>query len=214
MTKREKTMLDILSTVDECVIQPFYNKENIIVSYFVMSGTPVRFESKPLQSASSGRLPHSEPEVAKEYKTDADKLLFLKQFGQYMNNDALRAYGRSHCLPCAELRYRYSETERRLLARLDAGDFDGPLDYYWESRYGSTFTYEIVNGIPIEYKQGKSTRFFDGKETETISKDAHIRRKYLTDDDKLEFLQRFGRDMADEEAFDYSWESWSKRYQK
>lgn len=206
MTKREKTMLSILASVNETVIMPFQNDYGLIVSYVVISGLPVRFETSP-------EYP-DKPQATKEYATDTDKLLFLQQFGQYMQNEALQRYGVSHYVPCPELRFRYTEMERHLLMRLDAGEFDGPLDYYWESLHGITFTYEIVNGLPIEYKQGKSTRYFDGKENEIISKDAHIYRKYLTDDDKLEFFQRFGRDMHDDEVVDYCWANRYKLYRK
>ena len=197
MTKREKTMLRILASINETVIMPFKNEQGIIVSYMVISGIPTRFETSP-------ECPDN-PQIAKEYTTDNDKLLFLRQFGQYMQDESLQRYCLSHYVPCSELRFRYTETERHLLSRLDAGDFDGRLDYYRESLYGSTFTYEIMNGIPIKYKQGKATRYFNGEENETISKEVRIYRKYLTDDAKLEFFQRFGRDMHDDEAVDYCW---------
>lgn len=206
MTKREKTMLSILASVNETVIMPFQNEQGIIVSYVVISGLPVRFETSPEH--------HNKPQVTKEYVTDADKLLFLRQFGQYMQDESLRGYGSSHYVPCPELRFRYTETERHLLARLDAGIFDGPIPHYWESPYGASFNWVIENGIPVEYKLPKATRFFDGNENETISKDAHIYRKCITDDDKLDFFQKFGRDLTDDEAFDYCWEYTHKRYQK
>ena len=47
MTKREKTMLSILASVNETVIMPFQNEQGIIVSYVVISGLPVRFETSP-----------------------------------------------------------------------------------------------------------------------------------------------------------------------
>lgn len=206
MTKREKNILSILASVNETVLLPFKNEQGIIVSYIVISGVPTRFETSPEHP--------DNPRIVKEYLTDSDKLLFLRQFGQYMQDESLQSYGRSHYIPCPELRFRYTETERHLLERLDVGAFDCQCICYFESDYGATFTWAIENGIPTEYKTPRSVRVFDGKENETINKKSIIYRKCLTDDSKLEFFQRYGRDMHDDEAIDYCWANRYKLYHK
>lgn len=206
MTKHETKMLAILSTINECVIMPFRNEDEDIISYTVTLGIPAKYMAKKDHP--------DELEVVKEYTTDNDKLLFLRQFGMYMKDSELRQYGYSHYVLCKELRYRYTKTEQHLLERLDAGEFDCPLIYYFESDYGNTFTWSIENGIPIEYKTSRSARVFNGRENETIDKKPNIYRKCLTDDSKLEFFQRYGRDMHDDEAIDYCWANRYKLYRE
>ena len=83
--------------------------------------------------------------------------------------------------------------EKSLLEKLASGILDGIVGDEREYR-GHRSVYcgkYIKNGVPVSYRQGESTRFFNGKENEQISgkrEEVH----YNTDDLKLEFLQRYG----------------------
>jgi hypothetical protein len=68
----------------------------------------------------------------------------------------------------------------------------------------------IKDGKPVSYRQGQSERFFNGRENENISgkrKEEH----FDTDEKKLEFLQRYGWLIDDEDVRSYSAEFKSKK---
>lgn len=53
-------------------------------------------------------------------------------------------------------------------------------------------------------KQGPTRRFFNGKENERIPGVLHTMQEWLTDEEKLQFLQRFGWLMNDTDVRAYS----------
>ena len=61
----------------------------------------------------------------------------------------------------------------------------------------------IKNGEPVSYREGESTRFFNGKENERIP-GKRTEERYDTDDRKLEFLQRYGWLIDDSDVRAYS----------
>ena len=100
---------------------------------------------------------------------------------------------------------RITDEERRLLAKLKSGVLDG--------RVGDIKTYRgyqnvyygkyIKNGIPVSYREGESKRFFNGRENERTP--GKREEEYFdTDEKKLEFLQRYGWLIDDEEVRTYS----------
>ena len=98
-----------------------------------------------------------------------------------------------------------TDEEQRLLEKLSAGALDGMVGN--ERVYG---TYKSVyygkyikDGVPVSYRQGESSRFFNGKENETIP-GARQEEHFDTDDRKLEFLQKYGWLMDDEDVKTYS----------
>lgn len=103
-----------------------------------------------------------------------------------------------------------TEVELHLLERLANGEFDGfKGSYFWpNSVYWST----IEDGIPIRWKQGPGTDFFNGKENEHIPGKTKVYKRFLTDDEKLEFFRKYGREMPDQEVQDYYWNNWEKMY--
>lgn len=95
--------------------------------------------------------------------------------------------------------------EKSLLKKLASGLIDGMVGEEREYRgYKSVFCGKYIkDGEPVSYRQGESTRFFNGKENEQISgkrEEVH----YDTDDRKLEFLQNYGWLTHDDEAKSYS----------
>ena len=98
-----------------------------------------------------------------------------------------------------------NEEEEFLLAKLASGALDGLVgdertygvqkNVYW-GKY-------IKDGEPVSYRQGESERFFNGKENERIP-GKRTEERYNTDERKLEFLQRFGWLMDDDDAQAYS----------
>lgn len=95
--------------------------------------------------------------------------------------------------------------ERTLLEKLASGVLDGMVGrekVY--SGYKNVYCGKYIkDGEPVSYREGESSRFFNGKENERISgkcEEYH----YDTDDRKLEFLQRYGWLMDDEDVRAYS----------
>lgn len=98
-----------------------------------------------------------------------------------------------------------TDEERRLLAKLASGLLDGMVGDEREYRgYKSFFCGKYIkNGEPVSYRQGESTRVFNGKENERIA-GKREEEHFDTDDRKLEFLQRLGWLTKDEEVQAYS----------
>ena len=98
-----------------------------------------------------------------------------------------------------------SSEEKNLLAKLASGVLDGMVGEEREYRgYKSVYCGKYIqNGEPVSYRQGESTRFFNGKENERIS-GKREEEHYNTDDLKLEFLQRYGWLTDDDEVKAYS----------
>ena len=95
--------------------------------------------------------------------------------------------------------------EKHLLERLANGDFDGPVgDDFVTGSYRKVYHWKsIIEGVPVLIREGESTRFFNGKENETIS-GKRTEERFETDEQKLVFLQRFGWLIHDREAQAYS----------
>ena len=100
---------------------------------------------------------------------------------------------------------RRTAEENHLLKRLANGEFDGPVgDDFVTGSYRQVYHWKSIrDGIPIFIRQGESTRFFNGKENESIP-GKRTEKRFETDEQKLEFLQRFGWLMPDIEAQAYS----------
>ena len=95
--------------------------------------------------------------------------------------------------------------EQSLLAKLASGALDGMVGDEREYRgYKSVYCGKYIkDGVPVSYRQGESERFFNGRENERIlgkREEEH----YDTDERKVEFLQRYGWLMDDEEVRAYS----------
>ena len=56
--------------------------------------------------------------------------------------------------------------ERNLLKRMTSGALDGYVGDDLTTSGGSTVWKVIKNGVPAMFKQGPSSRFFNGKENE------------------------------------------------
>lgn len=98
-----------------------------------------------------------------------------------------------------------SNEEKNLLTKLAEGVFDGMVGnekVYSGYKNVSCGKY-IKDGEPISYREGDSSRFFNGKENETIL-GKRTEEHYDTDDRKLEFLQRYGWLIDDEDVRAYS----------
>lgn len=94
--------------------------------------------------------------------------------------------------------------EKSLLKKLASGALDGMVGDDLTTSGGSSVWKSIKNGVPAMFKQGPSKRFFNGKENERIEGVLHTLQKWDTDDQKLEFLQKFGWLMKDKDVKSYS----------
>ncbi len=98
-----------------------------------------------------------------------------------------------------------TDEEKLLLAKLARGLLDGMVGderVYREHKRVFCGKY-IKDGVPVSYRQGESERSFNGKENERIPGKREEER-FTTDERKLEFLQRYGWLMNDEDAVAYS----------
>ena len=95
--------------------------------------------------------------------------------------------------------------EQLLLAKLDSGKLDGMVGDEREYRgYSSVYCGKYIkSGIPIMYRQGQSTRFFNGRENER-SPGKREEEHFDTPERKLQFLQRYGWLMDDPDVRAYS----------
>lgn len=95
--------------------------------------------------------------------------------------------------------------ENRLLERMARGEFDGPVGSdFVTGTFKKVYHWKLIkDGVPVFIRQGESTRTFGGKEWETAS-GKRTEQRYETDEQKLEFLKRFGWLIPDKEAKDYS----------
>ena len=232
MTYDERFLLHLLDTGEEDgVVKIFYDARKYIVGYEITCGIPAYCEAKPIKKIVKRELKivdYETPKAIKEYRTDEERLLFLKKFGHYMRDEVFQEYSRSSGLAIIlpkspreierESKARrqeckpseMTEIELHLLSRLAAGEFDGYEGSYWWPN--SIYWCTIENGTPIRWKQGPGSTVFNGEENERIPGKTSVYKRYVTDDEKLEFFRKFGRDMNDQEAFDYSWEARKKKY--
>ncbi len=94
--------------------------------------------------------------------------------------------------------------EKNLLQRLASGVFDGIVGDSIETSGGSTVWKAIKNGIPRQFKKGPGGKFFNGKENERYEGVLHTLDEWVTDEEKLAFLRKFGWLMKDAAVKTYS----------
>lgn len=97
-----------------------------------------------------------------------------------------------------------TKEEKNLLAKLASGALDAFVGNEITTSGKSTVWAEIKEGIPRRYKKGPTTKFFNGKENERVEGKLHTLEEWITDDEKLAFLQKFGWLMDDEDVRKYS----------
>lgn len=113
---------------------------------------------------------------------------------------SIGAYDSEHI----EVHLRNNE-EKRMLAKLASGILDGMVgDEKIYSGHKDVYCGKYIkDGEPVSYRESESSRFFNGKENERVP-GKRIEKHYDTDDRKLEFLQKYGWLIDDEDAKSYS----------
>lgn len=96
-----------------------------------------------------------------------------------------------------------TKEEKKLLKKLETGALDGLVGDEFFTSGGSSVWTEIKNGIATRYKQGPTQKFFNNRENERIPGVLHTLQKWVTDEEKLGFLQKFGFLLDDEDAKNY-----------
>ena len=100
---------------------------------------------------------------------------------------------------------RRTRKENNLLRGMKAGKLDGLIgDTFYPRDSKSTFWSEVKNGVPTRFKRGPDRKYFDGKEN--IRKQGVLRstKKWKTDDEKLDFMKKYGWLSSDKKAKAYS----------
>lgn len=95
--------------------------------------------------------------------------------------------------------------EKNLLKKLAEGLFDGQVGNELEcGDYKKVYVGKrIKDGVPMSYREGESSRFFNGKENGYIP-GKRQEELYESDEDKLGFFQKFGWLIDDDDAKQYS----------
>lgn len=98
-----------------------------------------------------------------------------------------------------------TDEEKNLLAKLAKGIFDGTVgnEKVYHGYKDVTYGKFIKDGEPVSYREGEPSRFFNGRENETIP-GKRTEDHFTTDDEKLGFLQRYGWLIDDDDAKAYS----------
>lgn len=76
-----------------------------------------------------------------------------------------------------------------ILKNLADGMFDGERSD--SEQNGVSWGYYIHDGTPVKYREGKSTKFFDGKEN-VRTPGKRTEERFETDEDKTKFFQKYG----------------------
>jgi hypothetical protein len=102
-----------------------------------------------------------------------------------------------------------------LLKQLADGVYDG--EGTDSEMNGVSSGFYIDNGTPVKYREGKSTKFFDGKENiRTPGK--RTEERFVTDEEKTTFFQKYGfiREMFGDhpEVMDYSHQYYDDKKKK
>ncbi len=97
-----------------------------------------------------------------------------------------------------------TKEEKELLKRMSLGELDGFVGDMLTTDGGSSVWKTIKNGLPVMLKQGPTRKFFNGKENEKIPGILHTLQEWSTDEQKLEFLRKFGWLMKDSAVKAYS----------
>lgn len=98
-----------------------------------------------------------------------------------------------------------TDEEKHLLKKLGSGALDGFVgDERVYRGYKKVYCGKYIkNGEPVSYRQGEDSRFFNGRENEHIP-GKREEEHFDTEDHKLEFLQKYGWLIDDEEVKAYS----------
>jgi hypothetical protein len=99
----------------------------------------------------------------------------------------------------------FTKEEIKLLSLLASGILDGMVgDERVYPGYRNVYCGKYIkDGEPISYRQGESTRFFNGKENERIP-GKRVEEHFDTDVKKLLFLQKYGWLLDNPEVQAYS----------
>ena len=99
---------------------------------------------------------------------------------------------------------KFTSEEKKLLEKLNMGLLDGIVGDFLPTGRGSSVWMTIKNGIPQQLKQGPTKKFFNGKENEIIEGALHTLKTWATDEEKIQFIRKFGWLMKDTAAQAYS----------
>jgi hypothetical protein len=102
-----------------------------------------------------------------------------------------------------------------ILSNLASGAYDGERIDNEEN--GVSWGFYIDKGTPVKYREGKSSKFFNGKENEKIP-GKRTEEQFNTDEKKEAFFQKYGNlhSMFDDhpEVMDYSRNYYEKQKKK
>ena len=240
MTLREELILQMLhgGQYDGPVGEPFCDERGHLIEHRIEHGIPCTYERKPslILAVLTGKQAYGNEAKIKEYRTDTDKLKFLREYGSKMKEVNVRGYsiGASPTKPkCSSAKsestsksskfrnkkgkcsYPKIEEELILLERLKSRELDGRVgDTYHDNGYGSSLCFEINHGVPVQVQLGPGGKFFNNEENEHWSSEPKIVHRYLSDDEKILFLRRYGWLMNDSAVKDYSAKYKDKAKQK
>lgn len=98
-----------------------------------------------------------------------------------------------------------TKEEKSLLKKLASGLLDGPVGRDLECGDYAKVTVGkyIKDGEPVSFREGPSSKYFDGEETVRVP-GKRDEDHYSTDEEKLTFMQKYGWLIDDDDARKYS----------
>lgn len=131
---------------------------------------------------------------------------------EVLNSSSYKAKNHKEIGLVCERRNEITEEEKKLLFKLNKGNFDGMVGDRVVTVRGSAVFVMIQNGMPICYERGPAINFFNGKERERQEGKLFVLKKWETNSEKIEFLRSLGWLINDKEAKKYSkkWNSESE----
>lgn len=95
LTVEEKVLLNLLRCSDGPIGKSFRDKRGSFITLFVSNGIPVMYKTKPIRKKIQGRIEtvgYTEPKLVKEYRSEKERLLFIKEYGHHMEDKIFQDY--------------------------------------------------------------------------------------------------------------------------
>lgn len=232
LTVEEKVLLNLLRCSDGFVGKSFCGKRGSFITLLITNGIPASYKTKPIRRKVQGQMEtigYYDPELIREYRSEKERLLFIKQYGHYMEDKVFQDYSRASGFAIKleefhspspekndeeEFNAPKTDFEIHLLNRLHNGELDGPVGTPCDNGHGSTIWYCIEGGVIKKLKLGLIKRVFNGDENEEIIPDWKVVEILETETRQLNFLRRSGCHMKDPEVQAYSNQYWDDYWNK
>ncbi len=95
LTVEEKVLLNLLRSSDGPVGKYFCSERGSFITLWISNGIPAMYKTKPIRKKIQGRIKtigYAESKLVKEYCSEKERLLFIKEYGHYMEDKIFQDY--------------------------------------------------------------------------------------------------------------------------